>query len=68
MSGGISLWQLLIIIMAILYPFVIFRIVSKAGYRGWWALVIFVPVLNLIMLWVFAFAKWPVEQDQTIHS
>lgn len=35
------------------------RIAQKAGYSGWWALVSFVPVLNIVMLWVFAFADWP---------
>jgi hypothetical protein len=39
------------------YP--IFRIVSRTGHSGWWCLVSFVPVLNWIFLWVFAFARWP---------
>ena len=35
------------------------RIVRKAGYSGWWCLVMLVPLVNVIMLWVFAFADWP---------
>ena len=36
-------------------------IVQKAGYSGWNILWMFVPVANLVMLFVFAFAKWPIE-------
>ena len=34
-------------------------IARKAGYSGWWCLIWFVPIANLVMLWVFAFADWP---------
>jgi hypothetical protein len=36
------------------------KILSKAGYSGWWCLIWFVPLVNVIMLWVFAFADWPI--------
>ena len=61
--GGISIWQLIIILLIILIPLLIFRpIAKKAGYSGWWALAMVIPLVNLIMIWVFAFAKWPVEK------
>jgi uncharacterized membrane protein YhaH (DUF805 family) len=34
-------------------------IVRKAGYSGWWCLLGFVPIVNIVMLWVFAFSEWP---------
>lgn len=37
----------------------IVRVLHKAGYSGWWVLLVFVPLVNLIMVWVFAFAEWP---------
>jgi len=37
-------------------------ILRKAGYSAWWVLIALVPLLNIIMLWVFAFARWPVEE------
>jgi uncharacterized membrane protein YhaH (DUF805 family) len=43
-----------------LIPYVM--IIRKAGYSGWWSLIIFVPLVNLIMLWVFAFSRWPIEE------
>ncbi len=36
------------------------QIVHKAGYSRLWAVVIFVPLINIVLIWVFAFAKWPV--------
>jgi len=38
------------------------KIISKAGYSSWWILIGLVPVVNFIMLLVFAFSKWPVQQ------
>jgi hypothetical protein len=39
------------------------KILSKAGYSGWWVLIGFVPLVNLVMLLVFAFSDWPVLQE-----
>lgn len=36
------------------------RIVQRAGFSGWWALITFIPVVNLLALWYFAFAQWPI--------
>ena len=35
------------------------RILRRAGYSGWWAPLMFVPWVNVVALWVFAFMKWP---------
>jgi uncharacterized membrane protein YhaH (DUF805 family) len=37
----------------------LWRIVQRAGFSPWWALLALVPVVNLIALWQFAFGKWP---------
>ena len=34
-------------------------ILRKAGYSGWWCLLCFVPIANIVMFWVFAFSEWP---------
>jgi uncharacterized membrane protein YhaH (DUF805 family) len=36
-------------------------VVRKAGYSGWWVLLGLIPLVGVIMLWVFAFSRWPVE-------
>lgn len=39
-------------------------ILRKAGYPGWWALVGLVPVLNIVLFFVFAFTEWPVLRQR----
>ena len=34
-------------------------ILRKAGFDGWWVLVLLIPVVNIIMIWFFAFTRWP---------
>ena len=40
----------------------IVRIVQRAGFSGRWTLLIFVPVVNMAVLWYFAFAERPVTR------
>ncbi len=61
-GGSFSVWHILIFLigfLVVVVPYV--KIIQKAGYSGWWVIVGFIPVVNLIMLWVFALARWPVE-------
>ncbi|CAB3757386.1 hypothetical protein B7G54_08290 [Burkholderia puraquae] len=58
-------WQLvvsLVLVAVVIYPYV--RIVRRTGHSGWWILTMFVPVLNFVMLWVFAFVRWPAVDDR----
>ena len=59
-----GIWYLIafVVLVLVIWAFVaIFgRIVNRAGYSRWWLLTMFLPVLNAIMLWIFAFADWPV--------
>jgi len=61
---GIIIWQLIIILVLIVIPVVIFGpVAKKAGFSRWWALILLVPLINLIMVWVFAFMEWPAEKN-----
>jgi len=56
--------QAVVLIVGVLVYFVILgipimKILNKAGYSRAWVLILIVPIVNLIMLWVFAFARWP---------
>ena len=58
---------LLLFILCILPIWIYGRILKKAGYSRWWALLLFVPIINLVAIWVFAFAKWPrLEQTSSV--
>ena len=40
------------------------RIIQRAGYSGSWTLLWFVPVLNVLALWYFAFGPWPILRKE----
>jgi hypothetical protein len=66
--SSFSLWHLLALLVAALliwaFVAVFGRILKRTGYTRWWLLALFVPLLNLIMLWVFAFANWPMSKPR----
>jgi len=45
--------------MVIISAIALVRIVQRAGYSGWWILIIFVPIANVLALWYFGFGPWP---------
>ena len=60
---GLGAWEMLLI-GVILVPLIIpvwaaWRIAGKAGFSPAWGLTVIIPVVNLIVLWVFAFSEWP---------
>jgi hypothetical protein len=38
------------------------NVLHRAGRTRWWTVLAFVPGVNLIALWVFAFSRWPALQ------
>lgn len=67
--GSLSIWNWLIVFLfslIFLYPYA--RIIRRAGFSPWWVLVAFVPLLNLIMIWVFAFVQWPALEKKLAAS
>ncbi len=55
--GSFGLVMMLIFAVLIILPFGF--IFSKAGFPRWLSLLMVVPIVNLIMLYVFAFSDWP---------
>lgn len=63
-----TLFAIMLPIFVLFCLWLSYRILQKAGLDGLWCLVLLVPVVNVIMVWVFAFCHWPnlrsnVEQD-----
>ncbi len=50
------LWMLAWIAL-ILPPF--WKMFGKAGFSPWLALLVLIPVVNLVVLYTFAFSRWP---------
>lgn len=60
---GFTLWHALfwlIFLASFLIPMA--TIIKRTGHSPLWVLVSFIPMLNWIMLWVFAFKKWPLDK------
>jgi hypothetical protein len=47
------------LLMLVLVAVPVANILHRAGRSRWWTVIAFVPLLNLIALWVFAFSPWP---------
>ena len=57
---------ILIGIAIVIIPY--WMIWKKAGFSPWLSLLMFVPLLNLVMLYVFAFGTWPLERSRPQQS
>ncbi len=60
--GSFSIWHGLLIIawiVAVMVPVAI--ILRRLGYSAWWVVIAPIAPLNVIGLWVLAFARWPRE-------
>jgi hypothetical protein len=55
------LW-FIVMIVAVAYP--AGRILGRMGFSPLWTVLAFVPGLNLIALWVLAFADWPGKRGE----
>jgi len=57
---NVSLWHwVIVLVLLAIYLIPLVLVIRKAGYSGWWILIMFVPLVNIVMLWIFAFADWP---------
>ncbi|HSM19971.1 MAG TPA: hypothetical protein VK844_06350 [Hyphomicrobiales bacterium] len=56
-GGGFGFFWAIIYILVLVIP--IARILGRIGFNQWWAAVAVIPVVNLVFLWVLAYADWP---------
>ncbi len=49
----------LFIAMLVVSVVALVRIAQRAGFSGWWVLILVVPVANLLAFWYFACGEWP---------
>ena len=60
--GPIELFLIIVIGAVFVVPF--WKIFSKAGFPGALSLLMLVPLVNLIMIFVLAFAEWPALREK----
>jgi hypothetical protein len=50
---------IIFLIFVFLIGFPIGRVLWRAGLSPWWVICAFIPLVNLVFWWVFAFTPWP---------
>ena len=58
-----SSWHLLFILVFILFNLPAYWVFRKAGWSGWWFLLLSIPLFGVIVLYIFAFRRWPIERQ-----
>jgi hypothetical protein len=59
-----SVWLVIVLIglgFFVLHLIINWRIAEKAGYSGPLSLLMLVPLVNYVILLIFAFGEWPIE-------
>jgi len=55
------LWAAMVLALVV---FPLWRICEKMGYPGPVSLLMFLPVVNIVMVWVLAMSEWPIERER----
>jgi hypothetical protein len=59
---GVAHWLFFTaVVLLIVYP--IGRILRRLGFSPLWSVLVFIPLLNLLSLWILAFADWPAARE-----
>lgn len=48
------------VVVLIVYP--VGRILRRIGFSPLWSVLVFVPILNIVGLWIVALADWPSQK------
>jgi hypothetical protein len=57
---------IIIAIVFAIYMVPTVSIVRRSGLSPWWSILAFIPLINIIALWVFAFCKWPALREEKL--
>ena len=58
--GAFSFWHIVVVLLYTVGLGVpIAAILHRAGRSRWWVILVWVPLVNFIGLWLFAFSRWP---------
>jgi hypothetical protein len=61
--AGIGIFLVFYLAILVLSIVAAVKVVTKAGYSGWWVLISFVPVVGAVFIFIFAFSTWPVTRE-----
>jgi type II secretory pathway component PulF len=55
-----------LIVSSLVFLVPVVKVLRRTGHSALWCLLAFVPGLNLIAFWVFAFKPWPADKITSI--
>jgi len=62
--GTFVMFAVIFALAAVVLTLVVhWRIAAKAGYPGALSLLMLIPLANVVVMLVFAFSKWPIEEE-----
>lgn len=61
--GGLLTIFIVFLVMMVVFIVPYFKIYQRTGQSGWMALLQFIPLINIIMLYILAFGNWPIEDE-----
>lgn len=56
-------WIIVAVILAT-YLIPVAQILRRTGFSGWLAVLSLIPLANVVLFWVFAFAPWPRDKAE----
>jgi uncharacterized membrane protein YhaH (DUF805 family) len=60
---------IIVVIYLLIFLVPIAQIVHRAGFSRWWCVLSIIPLINFILLWVFAFVRWPaIAAGSPVHD
>jgi hypothetical protein len=60
---------LVVLVLVLSIPYYVYGpVAAKAGFSKWWSLLMIVPVVNVLLVWVFAYIQWPVNGRPSLSS
>jgi hypothetical protein len=70
MTIGFGEVVIVVVVLAMVLPTVWASslVVKKAGFSRGWALLLLVPLVNLVAIWIFAFIRWPALSRKTASN
>ncbi|MFK0375279.1 hypothetical protein [Pandoraea sp. NPDC090278] len=60
MANSSGLLALLVSIVLIGFP--VWRILTRLGFSPWFTVLAFIPVVNVVSLWLLSYANWPIQR------
>jgi hypothetical protein len=61
--AGLGILLFVYLVFAVVGLIAAIKVITKAGYSGWWILITFIPFVGFVFMLIFAFSKWPVTRE-----